>query len=453
MASNSRRRLSFVDFSHPQVWHKLVEYTEVTISLAKLITDFTNQWAKICLGTSGQLQQLVNDFRKKTSSEVRGKCQLGGMMYDIWESLLLESEIEAQSLQQVACVMEQQIYGQLTNFINNKTLQLSIYKDNRRDLDEILSKGHTFVNELQNEYAEVYNTDGVTTDADVIHNEYMLELTGVNSLYAKYQHNILPELLQEMEKSQLETIDTICQNIQIIASVLQEYHEQRQSSFASFVVTSTTTNANQELETYICSIDETNDSSTLTPVHVQFESFVSPVNSNSRIQNSGSNNNNNNNNNEQLIIYATPVIQIQLSSHCKETINRLKDIKKEKSLLLAIVNPQTSKIPVKQHKDQQQLDKKILDQISDLMKRKHQLRLIELEESVLLAQSMLRIMAMYQDLLKSRRPSMSSNADNGHDAHKRHSNNMKGLWRDAFRALKTSASSSGSGDNENLSVS
>ncbi|CAF5057956.1 unnamed protein product, partial [Rotaria magnacalcarata] len=163
-------------------------------------------------------------------------------------------------------------------------------------------------------------------------------------------------------------------------------HEQRQSSFASFVVTSTTTNANQELETYICSIDETNDSSTLTPVHVQFESFVSPVNSNSRIQNSGSNNNNNNNNNEQLIIYATPVIQIQLSSHCKETINRLKDIKKEKSLLLAIVNPQTSKIPVKQHKDQQQLDKKILDQISDLMKRKHQLRLIELEESVLLAQ-------------------------------------------------------------------
>lgn len=32
------------------------------------------------------------------------------------------------------------------------------------------------------------------------------------------------------------------------------------------------------------------------------------------------------------------------------------------------------------------LDKKILNQINDLMKKKHQLRLIELEESVLLAQ-------------------------------------------------------------------
>lgn len=36
MASNTRRRVSFVDFAHPQVWHKLLEYTEVTISLAKL---------------------------------------------------------------------------------------------------------------------------------------------------------------------------------------------------------------------------------------------------------------------------------------------------------------------------------------------------------------------------------------------------------------------------------
>jgi hypothetical protein len=36
MANNTRRRLSFVDFAHPQVWHKLLEYTEVTIDLAKL---------------------------------------------------------------------------------------------------------------------------------------------------------------------------------------------------------------------------------------------------------------------------------------------------------------------------------------------------------------------------------------------------------------------------------
>ncbi|CAF1266513.1 unnamed protein product [Rotaria sordida] len=216
----------------------------------------------------------------------------------------------------------------------------------------------------------------------------------------------------------------------------RQSHEQRHSSFASFVVTSTTTNANEELENYICSMDETNDGSSKSPVHIQFESFISPMNNsniNSRIS-SGKD--------EQLIIYAAPVIQMQLSSHCKETINRLKEIKKEKSLLLAIINPQTSKIPVKQYDDQQRSDKKILNQLSDLMKRKHQLHLIELEESVLLAQ---------QDLLKSHRPSMGSNADNEQDAQKRNSRNIKGLWRDAFRALKTSTTASGSGDNENLS--
>ncbi|CAF1223630.1 unnamed protein product [Rotaria sp. Silwood1] len=441
MANATRRRLSFVDLAHPQVWHKLVEYTEVTIAFAKLITDFNNQWAKICLLTSSQLQQLVIDFRRKTESEIRGKCHLGGMMYDLWESLLLESEIESQSLKKVACIMEKEICGQLTNCVMNKTLQLTLNKEYRHDLDEILEKSHEYVQELQEEYSKIFNNQGVTSDIDLAHNEYVLELAGVNGLYSKYQYNILPELLQSMEQSQLETIDAICQNIQLIASVLQEHHEQRHSSLASFVVTSTTTNPNEELENYICSMNETNDGLTKSPVHIRFESFLSPMN----------NNNNNNNNSrmltgkdEQLIIYAAPVIKMQLSSHCKETIDRLKEIKKEKSLLLAIINPQTSKIPVKQHDDQQQSDKKILNQICDFMKRKHQLRLIELEESVLLAQ---------QDLLKPHRPSMSSNADNEHDAHKRNSKNIKGLWHDAFRALKTSTTASGSGENENLSVS
>lgn len=96
-------------------------------------------------------------------------------------------------------------------------------------------------------------------------------------------------------------------------------------------------------------MDETTDGTTMSPVHIQFEPFVSPMNNSSRFQNITSNNNN-----EQLIVYAAPVIQMQLSSHCKETINRLKEIKKEKALLLAIINPQTSKIPVKQQDDQQQ---------------------------------------------------------------------------------------------------
>ncbi|CAF1430202.1 unnamed protein product [Adineta steineri] len=70
------------------------------------------------------------------------------------------------------------------------------------------------------------------------------------------------------------------------------------------------------------------------------------------------------------------------------------------------------------------------------------LRLVELEESVLLAQ---------QDLLKTRRTSMSSVADNEQDAQKRNGNNVKGLWRDAFKALKTATVASGTSTNENRS--
>ncbi|CAF3334165.1 unnamed protein product [Rotaria sp. Silwood2] len=302
MAKATRRRFSFVDLAHPQVWHKLVEYTEVTIAFAKLITDFNNQWAKICLVASSQLHQLVIDFRRKTESEIRVKCHLGGMMYDLWESLLLESEIESQSLKKVASVMEKEICGQLTNCITNQTLQLKLNKEHRRDLDEILEKSHEYVQELQEDYSKIFNTQGVTSDFDLAHNEYIFELAGVNSLYSKYQYNILPDLLQGMEQSQLETIDAICQNIQLMASVLQQH----------------------------------------------------------------------------------------IKSMAKATRRRFSFV--------------------------------------DLAHPQH-------------------------DLLKSHRPSISCNTDNEQDAHKRSSKNIKGLWRDACRALKTSTTGSGSSDNENLSVS
>jgi hypothetical protein len=48
---------------------------------------------------------------------------------------------------------------------------------------------------------------------------------------------------------------------------------------------------------------------------------------------------------------------------------------------------------------------------------------------------------------------MSSIADNEHDAQKRPTNNIKGLWHDAFRALKTPTTASGTGDDETRSVS
>jgi len=138
-------------------------------------------------------------------------------MYDLWESLLLESEIESQvnrrkkkhltnkliisylfqkALKKVACVMEKQISVPLTNFRIYQTFQLIINKEHRRDFDEILKNSREIVEQVQDEYSKIYDNQGVTHDYHVAHNEYILELTGLNSLYSKYQYNILPQLLK-----------------------------------------------------------------------------------------------------------------------------------------------------------------------------------------------------------------------------------------------------------------
>ncbi|CAF0940712.1 unnamed protein product [Rotaria sordida] len=437
MASSSRRRLSFVDFPDPQVWHKLIEYAEVTITFTKLITDFTNQWAKICFLASSQLHQLVSDFRKKTETEIRDKCHLRGRMYDLWESLLLESELESQSLKKMACLMEKEICTPLASFITNKSVELSVNRQHRCDLHEILETSHAIVQDLQEGYATIYNDSGVTPEFHHAHNQYVIELVGANGLLSKYQYYVLPQLLQGMEQSQIDVIDTVCQNLQLFASLIENYHEQRHRSFASFVVTSTTTDPNEELENYICSINESGGEPSTPPINIEFEIFHSPVNKlttyDSRLQHLSPHTT------EQLIVYAAPIIQSQLSLRCRETAERLKEVKKEKSALLAVVNKTLTKHH-QQHEDQQQSEKILLNHMQGFMKKKHQLRLIELEESVLIAQ---------QELLKSHRHSMSSIGDSEQEAQKRSLKNIKGLWHDTFRALKKSTtSSSGHGVDE-----
>ncbi len=88
-------------------------------------------------------------------------------MYDLWESLLLESELESQvnwgekhlvnsylilfieqSLKKMACSMEKEICGPLGSFITNRSIQLSINRQHRTDLNEILEKSHDIVKEV-----------------------------------------------------------------------------------------------------------------------------------------------------------------------------------------------------------------------------------------------------------------------------------------------------------------
>ena len=94
-------------------------------------------------------------------------------------------------------------------------------------------------------------------------------------------------------------------------------------------------------------MNKSSDGPSTIPAHIQYELFTSSINNNLCSQCVSSSDS------EQLIIYGAPVTQMQLSSNCKEIINRLKEIKKEKSLLIAVINPRTLKVSMKHHDDQQ----------------------------------------------------------------------------------------------------
>lgn len=143
-------------------------------------------------------------------------------MYDLWESLLLESDIESQviiflhlrsitlpclpfqSLKKVSAVMQKKISHPMRHFRLEKLSQLQINADQHRDFDEILSEGHRMIQDVQNDYSKIYDTQGVSPDYHRVHNEYVLELTGVNTLYSRYQSEILPKILQVSQWRSIE---------------------------------------------------------------------------------------------------------------------------------------------------------------------------------------------------------------------------------------------------------
>ena len=96
-------------------------------------------------------------------------------------------------------------------------------------------------------------------------------------------------------------------------------------------------------------MNETSGDSSIPTVHIEFESFISPVDTQSTMSSRYLSPHTT----DQLIVYAAPVLQSQLISRCRETGERLKEIKKEKNSVLTA----TAKQPTKQcqpNDDQQQ---------------------------------------------------------------------------------------------------
>ncbi|CAF0992853.1 unnamed protein product, partial [Didymodactylos carnosus] len=246
-------------------------------------------------------------------------CELGGVMYDLWESLLIETELESQSLKNLAYSMDKHISLPLNNLVLNKNLQLSNNIQQRQTFEAIMEKGHEIVDCIRQEYMKAFETYGLTPNFYTARNDYIIELVGFNTMLSKHHYNILPSVLMDMEESEIEVIEGICSSLKSLAQILQDQHEQRQHSLKSFVLTSSNSNANEEVENYICSMNENGDSIEMTKI--DYDVFIPAIDSHDT-------------GDDGLIMTpSSAIIQTNIISRKKEINDRLKEIKKEKNML------------------------------------------------------------------------------------------------------------------------
>lgn len=98
---------------------------------------------------------------------------------------------------------------------------------------------------------------------------------------------------------------------------------------------------------------ESNVDSNTGPIHIEFESFISPLTKSnssaiSRAQQLSIHSH------DQLIVYSAPVIQSQLQERCRQINERLKEVKKEKTSVASIIAKSVLIKQGKHHEDQQQ---------------------------------------------------------------------------------------------------
>ncbi|XP_068214869.1 uncharacterized protein Stacl isoform X3 [Palaemon carinicauda] len=139
-------------------------------------------------------------------------------MFDVWESLLQEVEVDSQIHADVAGTLNRQISRPLIEKTFYRKIQSRKVFTHRESFDTILLKTEDMLNKCRRDYADAYLAHYRTqTNASLAayfdaHNAYVQQLHATNGMLKTYNRSTLPSLLEELEAVYLDvsTILTDC---------------------------------------------------------------------------------------------------------------------------------------------------------------------------------------------------------------------------------------------------
>ncbi|XP_076037098.1 uncharacterized protein LOC143022658 [Oratosquilla oratoria] len=205
--SCSRRQESIQSFDAPcKMEEPIAEKLQVcsTLVIAYLVlemSDFTAQLSQIHERHAEDLQHLVETYRKR-NSELRNERPCQNQMFQAWETLLQEAEVDSQIHSDVAGTLARQVSRPLIEKTFNRKIQSRKIFIHRESFDSILSKTEEKLKKCKREYVEAYQEHCKTqSNASLAayfdaHNAYVQQLHATNGMLQEYNNQALPAMLE-----------------------------------------------------------------------------------------------------------------------------------------------------------------------------------------------------------------------------------------------------------------
>ncbi|XP_035710620.1 uncharacterized protein LOC110853970 isoform X3 [Folsomia candida] len=248
---------SFKDCAHPSMNENLKAHNALSFQVIRIVSDFTQQLSQLHEQHAVQLQMLVENFRKRNAELRKEKPPGSSALFQIWETLLQEVEIDSQVHSDISGSFGRQIARPLLE----KTFCLKIQSRkvfaHRESFETVLSKAESLLASAYRDYNDAClqhiqgGNNATLANYYDAHNAYVQQLKGTNAMYREYHNETLPALLQELEEVYVDLVNTLSESILLGSEIVSGRAQESNRRYETLASVCRNVNGGQDLKEYV----------------------------------------------------------------------------------------------------------------------------------------------------------------------------------------------------------
>ncbi|CAL8088942.1 unnamed protein product [Orchesella dallaii] len=218
---------SLKDCVHPSLNESLKTHNSLSFKVIRIVSDFTQQLSQLHEQHAVQLQMLIENYRKRNAELRKERPPCNSSMFQIWETLLQEVEIDSQAHSDISASLARQVARPLLE----KTFCLKIQSRkvfaHRESFETVLSKTEALLAKAYRDYSDACMqhiqmcSNQSLAQYYEAHNAYIQQLRGTNSMLKEYHSETLPALLQELEDVYVDLCKELSDSVMLGSEIIQ----------------------------------------------------------------------------------------------------------------------------------------------------------------------------------------------------------------------------------------